>query len=213
MALESSAGHLAVKSTTGTQIVVVKVDGEGHSELNVVGNNALPEYMIVDQVDGDVEMYEVLLNGRTSKRFIDLQNSEKALATEVRMRLVEFGKLHEERRNIQHELGYLMMMKAKYGPGGWKLPMPGPVGSGPPPPPSVPPPASWASLSHTPQHVIMVRIWRIIFRHAQDRKEDSQISHHRQQVQWLSGKMQGFEMFLIWVRLGLISPHTRAGLP
>ncbi|KIK92903.1 hypothetical protein PAXRUDRAFT_146272 [Paxillus rubicundulus Ve08.2h10] len=75
-----------------------------------------------------------------------LDEFSKALATEVRMLLGEVGKLREERRNIQHELGYLMMMKSKYGPGGefdpdWKPPMPpGPPPDGPPPPPDVPPP-------------------------------------------------------------------------
>ncbi|KAG2347113.1 hypothetical protein BDR05DRAFT_987725 [Suillus weaverae] len=74
-----------------------------------------------------------------------LDEFSKALATEVRMLLGEVGKLREERRNIQHELGYLMMMKAKYGPGGefdpdWKPPMPGPGGPDAPPPPEAPPP-------------------------------------------------------------------------
>ncbi|KAG6377334.1 hypothetical protein JVT61DRAFT_15125 [Boletus reticuloceps] len=47
-----------------------------------------------------------------------LDEFSKALATEVRMMLGEVGKLHEERLSIQHELGYLMTMKSKYGPGG-----------------------------------------------------------------------------------------------
>ncbi|KAF8137629.1 hypothetical protein EV363DRAFT_1318503 [Boletus edulis] len=47
-----------------------------------------------------------------------LDEFSKALATEVRMLLGEVGKLHEERLSIQHELGSLMMMKSKYGPGG-----------------------------------------------------------------------------------------------
>ncbi|OAX31810.1 hypothetical protein K503DRAFT_870477 [Rhizopogon vinicolor AM-OR11-026] len=74
-----------------------------------------------------------------------LDEFSKALATEVRMLLGEVGKLREERRNIQHELGYLMMMKAKYGPGGefdpeWKPAMPGPGGPDVPPPPEPPAP-------------------------------------------------------------------------
>ncbi|KAG2130063.1 hypothetical protein BD769DRAFT_1453493 [Suillus cothurnatus] len=70
-----------------------------------------------EQVPFNVQMY--------------LDEFSKALAAEVQMLLGEVGKLREERRNIQHELGYLMMMmKAKYGPGGefdpdWKPPMPG----------------------------------------------------------------------------------------
>ncbi|KAG2159394.1 uncharacterized protein EDB93DRAFT_1115448 [Suillus bovinus] len=92
-----------------------------------------------------------------------LDEFSKALATEVRMLLGEVGKLREERRNIQHELGYLMMMKAKYGPGGefdpeWKPPMPGPGGPEPPPPPEAPPPPpdepgptrpAWRTLHNT----------------------------------------------------------------
>ncbi|KAG2129250.1 uncharacterized protein EDB93DRAFT_1062518, partial [Suillus bovinus] len=42
----------------------------------------------------------------------------EAFTNEVRMFLGELGKVREERRNIQHELGYLVKMKAKYGPGG-----------------------------------------------------------------------------------------------
>ncbi|KAG0704131.1 hypothetical protein DFH29DRAFT_913097 [Suillus ampliporus] len=73
-----------------------------------------------------------------------LDEFSKALATEVRMLLGEVGKLREERRNIQYELGYLMTMRAKYGPGGefdpeWKPPMPGPGGPDAPPPPEAPP--------------------------------------------------------------------------
>ncbi|KAF7366681.1 hypothetical protein MSAN_00926200 [Mycena sanguinolenta] len=73
-----------------------------------------------------------------------LDEFSKALATEVRMLLGEVGKLREERRALQHELGYLLCMKSKYGPGGefepeWKPPpgAPGgpPLDPGPPPPP------------------------------------------------------------------------------
>ncbi|KAJ7747892.1 hypothetical protein DFH07DRAFT_942325 [Mycena maculata] len=74
-----------------------------------------------------------------------LDDFSKALASEVRMLLGEVGKLREERRALQHELGYLLCMKSKYGPGGefepdWKPP-PGAPG-GPPldPPPPPPPP-------------------------------------------------------------------------
>ncbi|KAF8208242.1 hypothetical protein K438DRAFT_1574381 [Mycena galopus ATCC 62051] len=77
-----------------------------------------------------------------------LDEFSKALASEVRMLLGEVGKLREERRALQHELGYLLCMKAKYGPGGefepeWKPPpgAPGgpPLDPGPaPPPPDLP---------------------------------------------------------------------------
>jgi len=71
-----------------------------------------------------------------------LDESSKALAPEVRMLLGEVGKLREERRSLQFELGYLMCMKSKYGPGGdfepdWKPPTGGPGG----PPVNPPPPA------------------------------------------------------------------------
>lgn len=64
-----------------------------------------------------------------------LDEFSKALASEVRMLLSEVGKLREERRILQlsvvsttgslisliissSELGYLMSIKSKYGPGG-----------------------------------------------------------------------------------------------
>ncbi|KAJ7821162.1 hypothetical protein B0H13DRAFT_1555131, partial [Mycena leptocephala] len=47
-----------------------------------------------------------------------LDEFSKALASEVRMLLGEVGKLREERRALQRELGYLLCMKAKYGSGG-----------------------------------------------------------------------------------------------
>ncbi|KAJ7075109.1 hypothetical protein B0H15DRAFT_806418 [Mycena belliarum] len=73
-----------------------------------------------------------------------LDEFSKALATEVRMLLGEVGKLREERRALQHELGYLLCMKSKYGPGGefepeWKPP-PGAPGGPPLDPPAPPPP-------------------------------------------------------------------------
>ncbi|KAJ7216630.1 hypothetical protein GGX14DRAFT_605609, partial [Mycena pura] len=73
-----------------------------------------------------------------------LDEFSKALASEVRMLLGEVGKLREERRALQHEIGFLLSAKAKYGPGGefepdWKPPpgAPGgpPLDPGPPPPP------------------------------------------------------------------------------
>ncbi|KAJ7246101.1 hypothetical protein B0H12DRAFT_1126792 [Mycena haematopus] len=76
-----------------------------------------------------------------------LDEFSKALASEVRMLLGEVGKLREERRALQHELGYLLSIQSKYGAGGefepdWK-PAPGAPG-GPPlypvPPPPLPEP-------------------------------------------------------------------------
>ncbi|KAJ4496016.1 hypothetical protein C8J55DRAFT_414638, partial [Lentinula edodes] len=47
-----------------------------------------------------------------------LDEFSKALASEVRILLGEVGKLREERRALQHEIGYLLCMRSKYGPGG-----------------------------------------------------------------------------------------------
>lgn len=66
------------------------------------------------------------------------------------MLLGEVGKLREERRALQHELGYLLCMKSKYGPGGefdpeWRPPAGGPGGPGgpsPQEPPGPPPPGT-----------------------------------------------------------------------
>ncbi|KAJ7164925.1 hypothetical protein C8R46DRAFT_888908, partial [Mycena filopes] len=74
-----------------------------------------------------------------------LDQFSKALAAEVRQLLLEVGKLREERRALQHELGYLLCMKAKYGPGGefepdWKPPPGGPGGPPLDPGPAPPPP-------------------------------------------------------------------------
>lgn len=70
-----------------------------------------------------------------------LDEFSKALAAEVRMLLGEVGKLREERRNLQHEMGFLLCMKSKYGPGGefqpdWQPPaVPVSAPQEPPPPP------------------------------------------------------------------------------
>ncbi|KAJ7625049.1 hypothetical protein DFH06DRAFT_1008213, partial [Mycena polygramma] len=91
-----------------------------------------------------------------------LDEFSKALASEVRMLLGEVGKLREERRALQHELGYLLCMKAKYGPGGefepdWKPPAGAPGGPpldppGPPPPPPDLPQAKpgWRTVTQRP---------------------------------------------------------------
>ena len=42
----------------------------------------------------------------------------RALAGEVTLLLQEVGKLREEKRNIQHEIGCLHSLKQKYNPGG-----------------------------------------------------------------------------------------------
>ncbi|TFK31177.1 hypothetical protein BDQ12DRAFT_619383, partial [Crucibulum laeve] len=68
-----------------------------------------------------------------------LDDFSRALASEIRMLLGKVGKLREERRALQHELGYLLHLRSKYGPGGefepeWKPPAP----NVPPPPPPKP---------------------------------------------------------------------------
>ncbi|KAF8916666.1 hypothetical protein CPB85DRAFT_268353 [Mucidula mucida] len=90
-----------------------------------------------------------------------LDEFSRALATEVRILLGEVGKLREEKRGLQHEIGFLLCTRSKYGPGGefdadWKPPSQGPLGpQQPPPPPPAPelppevPPArpGWRNVS------------------------------------------------------------------
>ncbi|KZT28191.1 hypothetical protein NEOLEDRAFT_903158 [Neolentinus lepideus HHB14362 ss-1] len=84
-----------------------------------------------------------------------LDEFSKALASEVRMLLGEVGRLREERRNLQHEIGFLLCTRSKYGPGGefdpeWRpenaaymagappAPPPEPIPEPGPPPPDEP---------------------------------------------------------------------------
>ncbi|KAI5118913.1 hypothetical protein M0805_004689 [Coniferiporia weirii] len=87
-----------------------------------------------------------------------LDEFSKALAGEIRTLLGEVGRLHEQKRTLQFEIGSLMHMHSQYGPGGqfepeWRPtmgplappPPPGPAdmppgGLGGPPPPDEPPP-------------------------------------------------------------------------
>ncbi|KAG8799260.1 hypothetical protein FRC17_007183 [Serendipita sp. 399] len=67
-----------------------------------------------------------------------LNEFSKSLAEEVRLLLREVGKLREEKRNIQYEIGCMLCLKSKYGPGGefdpeWRPPT-GPYANGPPMP-------------------------------------------------------------------------------
>ncbi|KAI6126668.1 hypothetical protein F5141DRAFT_1248011, partial [Pisolithus sp. B1] len=86
-----------------------------------------------------------------------LDEFSKALAIEVRMLLGEVGKLREERRAIQHEVGLLILMRAKYSPGGefhggdWQPP---PMGGGPPPGAPPQPPPDMPSAPEEPPHPI-----------------------------------------------------------
>ncbi|KAF9078581.1 hypothetical protein BDP27DRAFT_1206192, partial [Rhodocollybia butyracea] len=73
-----------------------------------------------------------------------LDEFSKALASEVRILLGEVGKLREERRALQHEIGYLLCMRSKYGPGGefepdWYVKPPPGAPGGPPLEPPAPP--------------------------------------------------------------------------
>ncbi|KDQ32835.1 hypothetical protein PLEOSDRAFT_1033160, partial [Pleurotus ostreatus PC15] len=74
-----------------------------------------------------------------------LDDFSKLLASEVKMLLGEVGKLREEKRSLKHEVGFLLCVQSKYGPGGeyepeWKPPAPpGPPADAPPPEPPMPP--------------------------------------------------------------------------
>ncbi|KAI0698973.1 hypothetical protein C8T65DRAFT_581645 [Cerioporus squamosus] len=93
-----------------------------------------------------------------------LDEFSRSLATEVRMLLSEVGKLREDKRNLEYQIGELLQFKSKYGPGGefdpsWKpamtcvptdaaaAPEPAPA---PEPEPEVPQPApsAWRTI-HT----------------------------------------------------------------
>ncbi|OCB90400.1 hypothetical protein A7U60_g2411 [Sanghuangporus baumii] len=82
-----------------------------------------------------------------------LDEFSKALAGEIRTLLGEVGRLHEQKRTLQFEIGTLLHWQAQYGPGGqfepdWQLfrhPTAGPLAPQPPPPgggmpPGPPPP-------------------------------------------------------------------------
>ncbi|KAI0050275.1 hypothetical protein FA95DRAFT_1487620, partial [Auriscalpium vulgare] len=87
-----------------------------------------------------------------------LDEFSKSLAAEVRMLLGEVGKLREEKRAIEHEMGMLLILRSKYGPGGefepdWKpptpfAPQPQPEAGPPdaPPPPPEPARPAWRTL-------------------------------------------------------------------
>ncbi|KAH9053602.1 hypothetical protein EDB87DRAFT_1569206, partial [Lactarius vividus] len=89
-----------------------------------------------------------------------LDEFSKSLASEVRMLLGEVGKLREERRNIQFEIGTLLCLRSKYEAGGmfdpdWK-PSTGPLApqqpadlppdEPPAPGPEPPRPGAWRSV-------------------------------------------------------------------
>ncbi|KAG1752098.1 hypothetical protein EDB19DRAFT_1089506 [Suillus lakei] len=90
-----------------------------------------------------------------------LDGLSTALTAEVQMLIGEVDRLREERRNIQYELGYLMTVKARYGPGGefyphWRPPMPGYGGpDAPPPPPNEPGPTcpAWHTIPHNTRRI------------------------------------------------------------
>ncbi|EJF61726.1 hypothetical protein DICSQDRAFT_169744 [Dichomitus squalens LYAD-421 SS1] len=90
-----------------------------------------------------------------------LDEFSRSLATEVRMLLSEVGKLREDKRNLEYQIGELLKFKAKYGPGGefdpsWKPAMvcvptdaaPQPEPAPPEPEPEVPQqaPSAWRTL-------------------------------------------------------------------
>ncbi|OBZ76665.1 hypothetical protein A0H81_03304 [Grifola frondosa] len=106
-----------------------RADCERHKEETIASVRATAN----EQVPFNVQAY--------------LDDFSRSLASEVRMLLGEVGKLREERRNLQFELGCMLTMKSKYGPGGefdpdCERPTTGPcaAGAAEPPPPEAPPP-------------------------------------------------------------------------
>ncbi|KAI0657507.1 hypothetical protein C8Q70DRAFT_1073905 [Cubamyces menziesii] len=90
-----------------------------------------------------------------------LDEFSRSLATEVRMLLSEVGKLREDKRNLEYQIGELLQFKSKYGPGGefdpsWKPAMtcvptdaaPPPEAAAPEPEPEPPQqaPSAWRSI-------------------------------------------------------------------
>ncbi|KAH9048892.1 hypothetical protein EDB84DRAFT_1261793 [Lactarius hengduanensis] len=86
-----------------------------------------------------------------------LDEFSKSLATEVRMLLGEVGKLREERRNIQFEIGTLLCLRSKYETGGMfdpdctgplapQQPADLPPDEPPAPGPEPPRPGAWRSI-------------------------------------------------------------------
>ncbi|KAI0752741.1 hypothetical protein C8Q80DRAFT_472567 [Daedaleopsis nitida] len=90
-----------------------------------------------------------------------LDEFSRSLATEVRMLLSEVGKLREDKRNLEYQIGELLQFKSKYGPGGefdpsWKPAMTCvPTDAAPPEPapapeePEIPGPApsAWRTIN------------------------------------------------------------------
>ncbi|KAJ7594043.1 hypothetical protein C8J56DRAFT_778794, partial [Mycena floridula] len=121
-----------------------------------------------------------------------LDDFSKALASEVRILLNEVGKLREERRALEHQLGELLIMKSKYGPGGEYdgnyRPPPGPGHDMPPEPPMPPeiPSArpAWRSVHQRPPK-------------KQKKKESAPPMHQgqeRQQIQsWTAWHRKSFD--------------------
>jgi hypothetical protein len=125
-----------------------------------------------------------------------LDEFSKALATEVHMLLGEVGKIREERRALQQyvptsvtmfsrvnpfffsEIGDLLSMKAKYGPGGeyepeWKPPGP----PGPPPGADVPPPPM-PDIPDVPSQVKPA--WRTVHPRPKKKKKNAEAQAHAQ---------------------------------
>ncbi|KAK7042437.1 hypothetical protein R3P38DRAFT_2511174, partial [Favolaschia claudopus] len=155
--------RLANESKPGIEKVIEELTRQNAEQRELL--NALSESWRADCTKQHQETIDAVRS--TAREQVDfnvqgyLDEFSKALASEVRMLLGEVGKLREERRALQHELGYLLCMKAKYGPGGefepdWKPPpgAPGgpPVDPGPPPPPPELPQAKpgWRTVNQRP---------------------------------------------------------------
>ncbi|KAJ7326494.1 hypothetical protein DFH08DRAFT_710639 [Mycena albidolilacea] len=155
--------RLAEESKPGIEKVIEELTRQNAEQRELL--NALSETWRNDCARQHQETIEAVRS--TAREQVDfnvqgyLDEFSKALAQEVRMLLGEVGKLREERRALQHEMGYLLCMKAKYGPGGefepdWKPPpgAPGgpPLDPGPPPPPPDLPQAKpgWRTVTQRP---------------------------------------------------------------
>jgi len=96
------------------------------------------------------------------------------------MLLGEVGRIREERRALQHEIGELLCIKSKYGPGGefepdWRPP--GPPPSGPQPPTDIPP-------IPDPVEIPVVRpAWRAYYPRQKKKKKEPKVAPAATSVQ------------------------------
>ncbi|TFK75643.1 hypothetical protein BDN72DRAFT_448936 [Pluteus cervinus] len=126
-----------------------------------------------------------------------LDEFSKALAVEVRMLLAEVGKMREERRVLQHELGELLRLRSKYGPGGefnenWQPPAPPPA-----PPSEGPPEPPMPDIRQAPP------AWRSVMRGRKKKKDQQQHAPAQQMPQAPAGSQQHPGMYMPRRSLGM----------